>query len=93
MIAVIIGVWTMIALTSLMRGIVSDMLENGIATLTGDIKIYPAGYHDDPSIEFRIDDPNPVMSTIAKKIAPRILNMRPGCGSMPLHPMPGTPSV
>jgi ABC-type lipoprotein release transport system permease subunit len=70
MVAVIIGVWTMIALTSLMRGMVTDMFENGISTLTGDIKIYPAGYHDDPSIEYRIDDPDSVMSTIAKILSP-----------------------
>ncbi|MBC2715743.1 MAG: ABC transporter permease [Desulfobacteraceae bacterium] len=68
MIAVIIGVWTMVALTSLMRGIVNDMLENGISTLTGDIKLYASGYHNDPSIEYRIDDPNSVISKIAKTL-------------------------
>jgi ABC-type lipoprotein release transport system permease subunit len=60
----------MIALTSLMRGIVTDMLENGIATLTGDIKIYPAGYHDDPSVEYRISDADKILSEI-KKILPK----------------------
>ncbi len=68
MIAVIIGIWTMIALTSLMRGMVNDMFENGISTLTGDIKLYASGYHNDPSIEYRIDDPNSVMSEIAKAL-------------------------
>jgi ABC-type lipoprotein release transport system permease subunit len=65
MIAVIIGVWMMIALTSLMRGMVANMLDSGIATLTGDIKIYPAGFHDDPSISFQINDADFVLSKIA----------------------------
>ena len=64
MIAVIIGVWTMVALTSLMRGMITDMVENGIATLTGDMKIYPAKYHEDPSVAYRIDDPAAVLSKI-----------------------------
>lgn len=64
MIAVIIGVWTMVALTSLMRGIVNDMFENGISTLTGDIKLYSAGYHNDPSVDYRINNADAVVSKI-----------------------------
>jgi len=66
MIAVVIGVWTMITLTSLMRGMINDMFENGISTLTGDIKIFPAGYHNDPSIDYRINDPDLILSGIRK---------------------------
>ena len=66
MIAVIIGVWTMITLTSLMRGMINDMFENGISTLTGDIKIYPAGYHNDPSVDYRIKDFGSILSKIKK---------------------------
>ena len=68
MIAVTIGIWTMIALTALMRGMVVDMLENGISKLTGDIKIYPAGYRDDPSIDHRISHPDRVLSQILPEL-------------------------
>jgi len=49
--AVIIGVWSMIFLGALMRGIAVGMVKNGIATLTGHIQIHHKGYHDDPAIE------------------------------------------
>ena len=49
--AVIIGVWSMIFLGALMRGIAVGMVKNGIATLTGHIQIHHRGYRDDPAIE------------------------------------------
>jgi ABC-type lipoprotein release transport system permease subunit len=49
--AVIIGVWSMILLGALMRGIAVGMVKNGIATLTGHIQIHHKGYRDDPAIE------------------------------------------
>jgi len=56
LIAVIIGVWSMIFLGALMRGMMDDMLDNGIATLTGDIQIHQKNYRDDPSVENSITD-------------------------------------
>jgi ABC-type lipoprotein release transport system permease subunit len=55
--AVIIGVWSMVFLGSLMRGIAVGMINNGIATLTGDFQIHHKGYRDDPAIENSISDP------------------------------------
>ena len=49
--AVIIGVWSMILIGALMRGIAVGMVKNGIATLTGHIQIHHKGYRDDPAIE------------------------------------------
>jgi ABC-type lipoprotein release transport system permease subunit len=51
LIAVIIGVWSMILIGALMRGIAVGMVKNGIATLTGHIQIHHKGYRDDPAIE------------------------------------------
>jgi ABC-type lipoprotein release transport system permease subunit len=56
LVAVIIGVWSMILLGALMRGIAVGMINNGIATLTGHIQIHHKGYRDDPSIENSITD-------------------------------------
>ena len=57
LIAVFIGVWSMVLLGALMRGIAVGMIKNGIATLTGDIQIHHQGYHDDPAIENSISHP------------------------------------
>jgi len=56
--AVIIGVWSMVLLGSLMRGIAVGMINNGIATLTGHFQIHHKGYRDDPAIENSISDPS-----------------------------------
>jgi ABC-type lipoprotein release transport system permease subunit len=68
MIAVVIGVLSMIALTAFMRGMVVDMIENGIETLTGDVKIYRKGYRSDPALENRIQDPGALVATVRQSI-------------------------
>ena len=55
--AVVIGVWSMVLLGSLMRGIAVGMVNNGIATLTGHLQIHHRGYRSDPAIENSITDP------------------------------------
>ncbi|MDL1964133.1 MAG: ABC transporter permease [Deltaproteobacteria bacterium] len=57
MIAIIIGVWNMVFLGALMRGIVVAMVNNGISTLTGDIQVHQKGFRDDPVIENSIKNP------------------------------------
>ena len=54
--AVVIGVWSMIFLGALMRGMTDGMVSNAIATLTGHVQIHQAGYRRDPSVEHRIGD-------------------------------------
>jgi len=56
LLAVIIGVWSMIFLGSLMRGMESEMLRNAISTLTGNIQIHHKEYLDDPVVENTMDD-------------------------------------
>ncbi len=68
MIAVIIGIWSMIFLTAFMRGMVVDMIENGIFTLTGDVKICSKGYRSDPAIENRIIKPGPVLAALRENL-------------------------
>ena len=64
LIAVFIGVWSMVLLGALMRGIAVGMIKNGIATLTGDIQIHHQGYHDDPAIENSISHPQGLEKTL-----------------------------
>lgn len=70
MLAVIIGVWSMIFLGALTRGMLEDMVENGIATLTGHIQIHHKGYRDDPVIENSITDLNAVKSALESLLPP-----------------------
>jgi ABC-type lipoprotein release transport system permease subunit len=48
--AVTIGVWAMIFMTALMRGMVNDMLRDGIQVLPGHVQIHHQEFRDDPSI-------------------------------------------
>ena len=68
--AVVIGVWSMILLGSLMRGIAVGMIKNGISTLTGHIQIHHKGYRNDPAIENSISDPG-VVEDVLRKVLPQ----------------------
>ena len=66
--AVVIGVWSMVMLGALMRGIAVGMIKNGISTLTGHIQIHHKGYREDPAIENRIIDPAPVENVLKEAL-------------------------
>jgi len=48
--AITIGVWAMIFMTALMRGMVNDMIRDGIRTLPGHVQVHHPGFRDDPSV-------------------------------------------
>jgi ABC-type lipoprotein release transport system permease subunit len=48
--AISVGVWAMIFMTSLMRGMVNEMVRDGIDALPGMVQVHHADYRDDPSI-------------------------------------------
>ena len=48
--AVVIGTWAMIFMTALTRGMVTDMLEDGINALPGHVQVHHSAYQDDPSV-------------------------------------------
>jgi ABC-type lipoprotein release transport system permease subunit len=64
--AVIIGVWSMVFSSALVRGLADQMVRNGVATLTGHIQIHHRGYRNDPAIENSIDDPDALTSVLAR---------------------------
>jgi ABC-type lipoprotein release transport system permease subunit len=66
LIAILTGVWSMIFLGALMRGIADQMVRNGIDTLTGHIQVHRAGYRNDPSIEKSIKDTKAVEGAFHK---------------------------
>ena len=48
--AVILGTWAMIFMTALMRGMVTQMIQDGISALPGHIQVHHPEYRDDPSV-------------------------------------------
>ena len=66
MTAVIIGVWAMIFLGALMRGISEQMVRNGITTLTGHIQVHHTGFRKDPVIENSINKPEVVEDALSR---------------------------
>jgi ABC-type lipoprotein release transport system permease subunit len=68
-IAVVIGVWNMIFLGALMRGLEVGMIKNGISTLTGNIQIHQKDYRNDPTIENSMFDPG-VVKAVLEKVCP-----------------------
>jgi ABC-type lipoprotein release transport system permease subunit len=48
--AITIGVWAMIFMTSLMRGMVNEMLRDGIRALPGHVQVHNPQFRDDPGI-------------------------------------------
>ena len=48
--AITVGVWAMIFMTAVMRGMVDDMLHQAVRNLPGHVQIHHSDYRDDPSI-------------------------------------------
>jgi ABC-type lipoprotein release transport system permease subunit len=70
LLAVIIGVWNMIFLGAIMRGLEEGMIKNGISTLTGHIQIHQKGYRNDPVVENSISDPGAAEDALEKVLPP-----------------------
>ena len=52
--AISVGVWAMIFMTALTRGMVDQMIVDGIKALPGHVQMHHPDYLDDPSINNRI---------------------------------------
>ncbi|RLA58920.1 MAG: ABC transporter permease [Gammaproteobacteria bacterium] len=50
LITIALGVWSMIFMTALMRGMVDEIVRNGLETLPGEVQIHAPDYRRDPSI-------------------------------------------
>jgi len=48
--AIVVGAWAMIFMTALMRGMVDDMVDDGIRALPGHVQIHQPGFRDDPTV-------------------------------------------
>ena len=58
LLAIALGVWAMIFMTALLRGMVDDMVKQGIAALPGHVQIHALAYRDDPSVAHGMPSPD-----------------------------------
>ena len=66
--AIAIGVWAMIFMTALMRGMVDDMLNQGINNLPGHIQIQHPDFLDDPSVANSIAVPGGEFEALLQRL-------------------------
>lgn len=57
LLAISLGAWAMIFLTALLRGMVDDMVKQGIRSLPGHVQVHAVAYRDDPSITHSMPGP------------------------------------
>lgn len=70
LLAVIIGIWNMIFLGALTRGMEEGMIKNGISTLTGHLQIHRNGYRNDPAVENSMNNPMEVEAALKSVLPP-----------------------
>jgi ABC-type lipoprotein release transport system permease subunit len=56
--AIAVGSWAMIFMTALMRGMVDDMVKDGVSVLPGHVQIHHPQFRDDPTITNVIPPPD-----------------------------------
>ena len=56
--AIVVGAWAMIFVTAFTRGMVDQMVDDGIRALPGHVQIHHPGFRDDPSVATLIDPPS-----------------------------------
>jgi ABC-type lipoprotein release transport system permease subunit len=64
LLAIATGVWAMIFMTALMRGMVDDLVKDGIESLPGYVQIHHPEFRDDPSIENSLQAPGPELLAV-----------------------------
>ena len=66
LLAIAFGIWSMVTLAAIMRGMIEQQVRNTINNLTGHIQVHAAGYRDDPAVDNSMPPPSPTMLTILR---------------------------
>ena len=64
LLAISVGVWAMIFMTALLRGMVDNMLTQSLRALPGHVQIHPIGYRDDPTVGNSMAEPDTALTTL-----------------------------
>ena len=54
LLTIALGVWSMIFMSALMRGMIDEIVRNGLETLPGEVQIHHLDYRRDPSVVNKI---------------------------------------
>jgi len=57
LLAIAVGVWAMIFMTALLRGMVDNVVTQALETLPGHVQVHAESYLDDPSVTHRLPAP------------------------------------
>jgi len=66
--AITLGVWSMVFMSALMRGMVDEMVRGGLDTLPGEVQIHHPAYRDDPSVTNSIGQPEGELLRVLQSI-------------------------
>jgi ABC-type lipoprotein release transport system permease subunit len=69
LLAVLIGVWNMVVLAAITRGMEKEMAVNAVSNLTGSVQIHHPAYTDDPSIENSMEDRRAMDRVLARRLS------------------------
>lgn len=64
LLALALGVWSMIVFAALSRGSVQQQFERAVRNLTGHVQIHAPDYRDDPVVEHRLPPPSPALREV-----------------------------
>jgi len=64
LLAITVGVWAMIFMTALLRGMVDNMVRTGISVLPGHVQVHAAAYRDDPSVIHSMSTPSEALQEV-----------------------------
>lgn len=67
-----VGIWSMIFLGAVTRGMEREMLSNSIRTLTGHLQIHEARYRSDPVVENSMWDASLILNTVDRNLPPGV---------------------
>lgn len=66
LLAIAFGIWSMVTLAAIMRGMIEQQVRNTINNLTGHIQVHAVGYRDDPAVDNSMPPPGPTMLKILR---------------------------
>ena len=61
LLTIALGVWSMIFMSALMRGMIDEIVRNGLETLPGEVQIHAHAYRRDPSVVNSIAMPSGIL--------------------------------
>ena len=61
LLAIAIGVWAMVFMAALMRGMTDQMVRNGLQILPGEVQVHHRDYRRDPSVVNSMGPPAPAL--------------------------------